>query len=309
MPGMEKINKKIFKTIFFVAVFASALSLFFVINNQKPAGKIESSEADFDNNLKIIFFDVGQGDSALIITPKQKTIFIDGGPDNTVLYKLGEYLPYWQRKIDLMVLSHPHADHLVGFNEVLRRYDVKKILMTGVLHATYEYEEWLNQLKDRQIPIEIAVGPSGIDFEPDTRLQILYPTESLAETKMENLNNSSIVLKVTYGQNSLLFTGDLESDVQSTILDQDLSALILKFPHHGSTNGYSEKFINAVNPKYAVISAGENNFGHPSKRTINALERAGVKILITKDLGDIIFNCNQTKCVYETTGANANAGN
>lgn len=283
--------KKIF-IIFFIIFFCTGCAV--------ENGRVQGSEIEITNpELKVIFFDVGQGDSALIITPSQKTILIDGGPDNTVIYKLGQYLPFWRRDLDLVVLSHPHADHLVGLNEVLKRFEVKKILMTDVLHTTYEYEEWLKQIQNQQIPFEIAISANDILLEPDVLLQILYPTENLSGRKMENLNNDSIVLKIIYGQSSILFTGDLEVDAQSKIIDKDPSALILKFPHHGSSDGYSEKFVEAVAPKYAVISVGENNFGQPSPRTINALKRQGVTVLMTISHGDIDFSCDLLTCILQ----------
>jgi len=241
-----------------------------------------------EEGVRVIFFDVGQGDSALIQTPDKKNILIDGGPDWTVVYKLGEYLPYFERNIDLVIVSHPHADHLSGFLEVAKRYNIKKIIITGVAYETpetIEFEKVIAQTPE----VSYVFGEKEIYFG-DFRLLFLYPQEALMEKQIDNVNNASIVVKAEYENARVLFTGDLEIDGQEILLESNgVEAEIYKVPHHGSSDGLFAEFLNAVRPQIAVVSAGENSYGHPSLRTLRALERSGAKVLETGREGDIII--------------------
>ncbi len=169
-------------------------------------------------DLEVDFLDVGQGDSILIKTPFGQNILIDGGADNTVITRLGENLPFWDRTIDLMVLSHPHDDHVNGLNDVIKRYDVKKIVYTGVIHSSPGFLNWLELIRDYNIPLIIIDRPQVINFGEDCYLDILYPRDSLLGKEVNNLNNSSIVAKLVYGESSFLFTGDAEAEVEKELL-------------------------------------------------------------------------------------------
>jgi competence protein ComEC len=239
--------------------------------------------------LKFYVFDIGQGDAIFIRTPDRFNILIDGGPDNTVVYKLGQYLPFYDREIDLMISTHPHADHIVGLIEVLERYKVKKILATGVLYSSPDYLAWLAKISKKNIPIEIADQPGIIFLGSEVKLDILFPDQSFLNKKVKNLNNTSIVAKLTYGPNSVLLTGDFE-DEESLIAKIDLDAKILKVGHHGSDTANDLEFLKAVKPDLAIISCGENNrFGHPHQETLENLERLGIEILRTDLEGDFIY--------------------
>ncbi len=252
------------------------------------------------SNLEVNFFNVGQGDAILIKTPKQQKILIDGGPDNKIIYKLGRNLPFFEREIDLVILTHPHADHLTGLVEVLKRYKVKKILTTGVIHTTPEYLEWLREISKQNMPIEIAQAGQVINFDENLKLEILYPLENLAERRVENLNNTSIVSKLIFGRTSFLFVGDAESEVEEKLISEgvDLKVDVLKVAHHGSKDATSYKFLDKVQPKITVIMVGaKNKFGHPSQTVVNRLEKMGVKILRTDKNGDIKILSNGEKLI------------
>jgi competence protein ComEC len=235
---------------------------------------------------------VGQGDSILIKTPDEQNILIDGGPSSKVLSQLGKNLAFFDKNIDLLVLTHPHSDHVAGLIEVLRRYQVKKVLMTGVLHTSPDYLTFLKELENQKTEIQIAKGAQDIALGQDLTLKILYPFKDVSQQKFDELNNSSIVLKLIYKDNSFLFTGDAEEIAESDLIaaKTDLSAQILKVGHHGSKYSSSEKFLEAVNPQYAVISVGKNNdFGHPHLRTLDNLAQRNIKILRTDQSGTIKF--------------------
>ncbi|MFZ5364084.1 MAG: ComEC/Rec2 family competence protein [Patescibacteria group bacterium] len=252
--------------------------------------------------LEVNFFDVGQGDAILIKTPDHQRILIDGGPSNAVLNKLGENLPFFEKEIDLVILTHPHADHLDGLIEVLKRYKVKKILTTGVVHTTPDYLVWLEEIKNQNIPVEIAIAGKMFDFGGGVEMEIFYPPEDLTGKSAEDLNDTSIVGKLIFGQTSFLFTGDAEKEAEEKMIASgfDLKSDVLKIGHHGSRNATSENFLETVNPKFAVISVGENNsFGHPNPTIINRLERVGVEIFRTDEEGDIKITSDGEKIGFK----------
>jgi len=240
--------------------------------------------------LEVDFLDVGQGDAILIKTPDHQRILIDGGPTSTVVEKLGEHLPFYDKKIDLVILTHPHADHLDGLVEVLKRYEVEKILSTGVTHTTPDYLAWLEEIKKQNVPMEIVVAGQTIDFGSGVKMEFFYPKEDLTGKSMENLNNTSVVSKLIFGQTSFLFTGDAETEVEDELIGGgvNLKADVLKVAHHGSRNATSQNFLEKVQPKFAVISVGaDNQFGHPNAMTVKRLENIGAEILRTDKDGDI----------------------
>ncbi|MBA3047674.1 MBL fold metallo-hydrolase [Patescibacteria group bacterium] len=232
-------------------------------------------------DLEIDFFDVGQGDAIFIKTPMGQNILIDGGPDDKIIDRLSENLAWWDKQIDLMVLTHPHSDHVAGLVDVINRYKVKKILYTGVIHDSPDYLTWLELIRDRGIPLVIIDRPQTVKLGEDCYLDISHPLESMLGKEVPNLNNSSIVVKLIYKETKFLFTGDIESEVEQELLEYkvDLSADVLKTAHHGSDTSGTLEFLTAVNPRIAIIQVGaENDFGHPSLRVVKRLERMGVKI-------------------------------
>jgi len=251
--------------------------------------------------LQVVFLDVGQGDSVLIRTPDNQNILIDGGPDSTVLYKIGKYLPFYNRTIDLMILTHPHSDHVAGLVRVLKRYKVKKILSTGVAHTSADYLKWLELIRGKNIEF-IKVSDSekfkfvtGQTDGDNMILKVLYPFSDISQKKFEDLNTSSVIVKLIYGENSFLFTGDLPAEKEEELISAniDIKADVLKVGHHGSRDSSSVEFLKKVQPGYAVIQSGrDNKFGHPHRRVIRNLKKNGIKILRTDEEGDIVFSSN-----------------
>ena len=245
--------------------------------------------------LEVHFLDVGQGDAIYIRTPDEIDILIDGGPDKTILSQLGSVMPYWDREIDVMILSHPHSDHVSGLVEVLRRYEVKQIYYTGVLHTAPDYLAWLEEIKKQQIPISIVSSRFNINLGEETELQFLWTQESLINKKVIELNNASIVNKLVFGDVSFLLTGDIEEEVERDLIESglDLSSTIMKAPHHGSKSSNTEDFIKAVNPQQVVIQCGEDNsFHHPHGRVLNRYERGEIEIFRNDLDGRVSFVTN-----------------
>lgn len=252
--------------------------------------------------LEVNFLNVGQGDAILIETPQRHQILIDGGPDSTILEKLGNEMPFWDRSIDLVVLTHPERDHISGLIEVLKRYKVNYILWTGVLRDTAEYKEWLRAVeKEVREGADIKIAQAGqriILWKSDLHnlwksdlhnyMEVLFPFEDLEGKEYKNSNNTSIVARLVFDQNSFLFTGDAYKSVERKLIENQfhLGSDVLKVGHHGSKTSNSKEFIEAVSPEVAVISVGKDNrYGHPHQDTLENL--AGIKILRTDLDGDI----------------------
>jgi competence protein ComEC len=243
------------------------------------------------NFLEVIFFDVGQGDSIFIEIPHHGLgggqILIDGGPSSVILEKLGTEMPFWDRTLDLVILTHPEHDHMAGLLEVLKRYEVKNILWTGILRPTAEFQEWQKLIAQEGAEIHIARSTTCALSE-SAYLEILYPFESMEGKEIANTNNTSIVARLVFGANSFLFTGDASQAVEKKLLQKDIDSDVLKVGHHGSKTSSAEEFIRAVSPKIAVISVGkDNSYGQPHSETLAVLEKYGITVLRTDISGDI----------------------
>ncbi len=270
-------NKKILAGLIGLLII-SAFLLFSVYFNEQ------------DSRLKVYFFDIGQGDSIFIRTPSHQNILIDGGPDSSVLSKLGRALPFYDHTIDLMILTHAHSDHVAGLVEVVKRYKVEKVLYTEVASSSADFREWRDLISQKGIAmVKPAAGQVYKFGEAD--LEILYPFEDISQKEFKDLNDTSIVTRLEYQDTSFLFTGDAPETVERQLLRQkpaELKSDVLKVGHHGSKYSSSMEFLKAVCPQYAVIQVGQDNkFGHPHKITLNKLNGLGVQILRNDKEGDV----------------------
>ncbi len=248
----------------------------------------------------VTFFDIGQGDAALVRTKFGQTILIDGGPDRTILQKLGAAMPWGEKSIDLVILSHPHADHVTGLTYVLERYRVRQVLMTGAVHTTPEYLRFLELVKEQNIPTTIARAGQRFTLDGDVAVEVLWPEQSFVGVRVDDLNDTSIVNRVTFGARSVMFTGDTPSANEAALLAQgaDLKADILKVSHQGSRTSSSEEFVRAVSPAVAVISVGaKNRYGHPHADVVQRLQRLVPTVLRTDQVGDITFTLEDNRWV------------
>ncbi|OIO46448.1 MAG: hypothetical protein AUJ28_02510 [Parcubacteria group bacterium CG1_02_37_51] len=246
-----------------------------------------------DQVAKVVFFDVGQGDAILITTPAKKTILIDGGPDNAWLPQLGEQLPFYQRKIDLMILTHAHADHVVGLVEVLKRYRVDLILYPGSIdYDSTPYLEWLKVIEENSLNLQTTKQGDYYDFNDHSFLLTLYPLIEYNGQKVDDVNNTSVINQYCFLEICFLLTGDAtaESEVEMIASGQDMHSEVLKVGHHGSHYSSTEEFLAAVAPQEAIIQVGQDNsFNHPHPRTLKKLIRMNIKIRRTDQDGMIIF--------------------
>ncbi|MDD5702673.1 MAG: DNA internalization-related competence protein ComEC/Rec2, partial [Dehalococcoidales bacterium] len=232
-----------------------------------------------DRDLHVSFFDVGQGDSILIRCGNQ-SILIDGGPGpQAVCLGLSEKMPFWDRNIDLMILTHPHQDHLNGLIEVLRRYRVDRVLSPGLDANTPEYREWLYLIESKNIAHTTASAGQYVELGNGGVLEVLGPPEAVSENAEIDIDDAGLVLRLSLDKVSFLFTADTGHEAEANLIRQraDLSCTVLKVAHHGSTTSTSSAFLSVVQPQIAVISVGrDNSYGHPDIQVLQNLKESTV---------------------------------
>lgn len=236
--------------------------------------------------LEVFFFDVGQGDATLIKNISGHNILIDGGPDNLVLRRLGETLPFWSREIDYLILSHYHDDHLIGLVEVLRRYKVNQIIYLENNFSSPALKIFLNEAQKRKIKILKLISAAKINFSPTCFLALLNP-ESLG---IKSEANNSVVTKISCESKKFLFSGDNGFKVENILLKiaWDVKADIFKASHHGSNTSNSLAFLKAVNPQQIIVSVGAlNRFKHPGEQFLERIKNLSLKIIRTDQSGTI----------------------
>ena len=250
-----------------------------------------------DFKLHVSFLDIGQGDAILITTPNGRRVLIDGGPQSHILQALPQKLSYFDDQIDLVILSHPDSDHMSGLIPVLQRYDVTAVMFTGMGRVGDEYKAFWNLIGDR--PVFIAQDGHDIQLDREVYLDVLYPDESLENVFFEkDINDTSVILRLVYGETSFLFTGDASTDIEEKILASGdlVESHVLKVGHHGSITSTSKSFLQLVDPSFAAIQAGkENSFGHPHYEVVNRLRSQNVQVYGTYEFGTIDFICGPKK--------------
>lgn len=243
-----------------------------------------------EHRLAVSFLDVGQGDAILLRTPAGHNILIDGGPDNNLLAELGEVLPWWERKIDYLVITHYHDDHFLGLIELLKKYKVGNILVTSHQPPDFNYQVWTEALHKHNLqPTVVEVGNKFI-IDNDLVWQVLA-----ADSEQKDYNANSLVLRLSYKEVDFLFMGDLPVAGEDKLRQGGfiLESEILKVGHHGSKYSSSQDFLEAVRPKVCIIQSGhDNKFGHPHKETIVKLAKLGCQIKNTQNNGRITILTN-----------------
>jgi len=253
-----------------------------------------------DDRLHVYIFDVGQGDSILVKSGNFE-ILVDGGPDESVVNWLGRTLPPWDRTIEVVVLTHPHADHVKGLVEVFKRYEVEEVWGTGVVHTSEVYIDFLETIRQKAIHYEV-VSAGYRQTREGINIEVLAPTHSLQGVRLDNANLSSIVLKASFGQFAILLTGDAEEPIQEELVGRgvDLASDILKVPHQGSRDADLPAFLEAVRPALAVISVGQGNtYGHPHAEVLRRYESLAIPILRTDQDGTVEIATNGTDAWIE----------
>ena len=283
-----------YKYIYLILI--AAVLIFQLLTNEDDPGL----KAYDNEDLIVDFIDVGQGDSILVTTSEGKTMLIDAG-DNSEEKRMVDYLnEKGIKKLDVVVGTHPHADHIGGLDAVIRNFEIGEIYMPKVAHATKTFEDVLIAVKEKGHTIKTAKAGVIIGLDPITNIEMLAPVSD----SYENLNNYSAVIRLKYGSMTFLFTGDAEKISEYEMLEEGypLNSVVLNLGHHGSTTSTTDEFLEAVNPSYAVISSGKDNkYGHPHKEIIKKLEDNNIKYYNTQINGTItaITNGQDLKWVTE----------
>ncbi|HFQ92773.1 MAG TPA: DNA internalization-related competence protein ComEC/Rec2 [Anaerolineae bacterium] len=242
-----------------------------------------------DGKLHIAFLNVGQGDATFIQTPSGRQILIDGGLYPSVLNdQLGQQMPFWDKEIDLVIATHPDADHVSGLADLFARYRIPTLITDGEgLGESHIYDAVLQAAEANGAEIRRAVAGEIIEIEDGVRLEILHPGDTL---NAENRNENSVSMRLVYGEFSYLFTGDAEQEAEQAMLanGRPLNALVFKAGHHGSNSSSSAPFLTAVQPQIIIVSAGKDNkFGHPRPEMLQRARDIGATVLRTDELGTI----------------------
>lgn len=241
--------------------------------------------------LRVSFLDIGQGDAILIQTPSGKSMLIDGGPTAKVLTEFANEMSYFDHDIDVVIATHPDADHVTGLIPVLEQYDVHTILLSKAEGHTQAFEDVMKRIDDEHAAVYVAEVGDVIDFQDGVTAHILYPPQNYVPKKNDT-NDASVSVVIRYGENTFLLTGDLPSNQESKLITGGLSkhVTVYKAGHHGSKYSSGEQLLSYIRPEYAVISAGKDNrYGHPNPETIGRLEKYAKEIISTIDHGTISF--------------------
>jgi len=245
-----------------------------------------------DGKAHAHILDVGQGDSILLVSPTGKQVLVDGGPDLSTLEYLGNYMPFFDRSIDLIILTHPHEDHLAALPEVLKRYRVGQIILAGTESSNSRYRSMLEEVTKQKVAVILPDPDKDIDLGNGMVLDVLWPDLNSPLAHSENANNSSVAIRVLYGDESIVLTGDIETEVENAILESgaELESNIVKVAHHGSRTSSSSGFIKATSATEAVISVGEvNSFGHPNLDVIDRWKSFGVDVSLTSEVRTVSY--------------------
>ena len=228
--------------------------------------------------MTVSFIDVGQGDSELIQTPSGKVMLIDAGPTATES-KVVKYLQdQGISTIDVVVATHPHEDHIGGMSAVLNGFAVKQFIDSGYPHTTSTYENMLNLIDKKNIPFKTVTNGDTISLDPAVSVQVLNPQATFSD----DINQNAIVLKITYGKNTFLFTGDAGEPIENSYAGNAGHADILKVAHHGSSTSSGSSFLSKITPSISVIEVGAgNSYGHPTQATLSRLQQVGSKVYRT----------------------------
>ena len=276
---MKKKDKKTVTTILLI-ILVLILQAFYK-PSQASIEEVQKIEANYDD-LQIYFMDVGQAD-CILIRNQDKNMLIDAG-NNEDGPKLVEYFKQLGiTKFDYVVGTHPHEDHIGGLDDIINSFQIENVLLPEAYTTTKTFEDLISAIEKNNLEITVPNIGDKINFA-NTNIEVMY-----VGTDEKDLNNTSVVLKLMFGDHSYLFTGDATSETEKKILNKDLKVDVLKVGHHGSEYSSTNEFLNKVKPKYAIISVGNNNnYGHPSSKTLNKLKKYTNNIYQTKDLGTIL---------------------
>lgn len=252
------------------------------------------------NGLTVAFLDVGQGDAIFVEAPNGNQILIDGGPNKAVLRELSKQMPFYDRTIDAVILTHPHLDHYGGLVEALNNYKINLEMDSGNNNpGSSGFDIYIKKLEEKNVRRILAKRGMRVNLDKVIYLDILFPV-----TNKEGFSphDEMVVVRLVYGNNSFLLTGDMEENLENYLLGfgGSLKSDVLKVGHHGSKTSTSESFLGWVNPSLAVISVGKSNkYGHPHKEVTDRLARFEIPTLRTDENGTIVLKSDGEKILVK----------
>lgn len=255
------------------------------------------------HDMRVHFIDVGQGDSILIESPNGKTMLVDGGVKGAGPQVVSYLREIGVSKLDIVVATHPDADHIGGLIPVLNSMTIEQFYDSGKVHTSQTFEEMLTLIDEKNIPYDVPTPGDNIKFDEDVTVKVLNANEQASDN-----NDASIVLKIVYGNVSFLLTGDAGIALEKEMMQYDVSATVLKAGHHGSNTSSSEDFIRAVKPEVTILSYGKDNkYGHPHAEVVDRLKEIGSKIYATADIGTITLTTDGVN--YAVNGKETSVAN
>ncbi len=261
----------------------AVLLCIFVLAGCTSALETEKIPVAAGHEMRMHFFDVGQGDSILIESPNGKTMLVDGGVKGAGQQVVSYIHELGIEKLDVVVATHPDADHIGGLIPVLNSIPIEQFYDSGKVHTSQTFEEMLSLIDSNNIPYNVPKTGDSIALDNELDVKVLNANENASDN-----NDASIVLKVTYGNISFLLTGDAGVALEKEMLQQNVKATVLKAGHHGSNTSSSQSFIQAVQPEVTILSYGKDNkYGHPHAEVVERLQAIGSKIYATAETGTV----------------------
>ncbi|MBI2613468.1 MAG: MBL fold metallo-hydrolase [Candidatus Levybacteria bacterium] len=243
-----------------------------------------------DKKLHVVICNVGQGDAIFIRTPQGSDILIDGGPDDSVLNCLGKHMPFWDRTLEIIILTHPDADHVTGLIDVIERYKLIFFYTSKITTKTAVYNQFLKTLEKYKIKQNYLWQGDRFILKDGLSFQALWPAHEWEEETViagGATNSFSVIGLLTYKKFKALFTGDSDAEQMEEVEDFTGKINFLKVPHHGSRFGLTAEILDVLNPRLAVISVGKNSYGHPTQFILDLLKSKNIKTLRTDQVSDI----------------------
>lgn len=245
--------------------------------------------------LTFAMLDVGQGDALFVESLTGTQVLIDAGPARKILGSLSQVMSPFDRSIDAIIITNPDADHISGFSDILKKYKVGMVLEPGTVNDSTVFKNLKDKITNQNIPIILAKRGTKLDLGGGAYIDILFPDRDVSTF---NPNDGSVVARLSYGETSIMLTGDSTIKTEKIILEdfskEVLNSTVLKIGHHGSRTSSSDAFVKSVTPAYALISNGKDNkYGHPHQEVLDLLNEVGAKILRTDLLGTIVMKCDR----------------
>ena len=291
-------KEKTKKTFYIFFLIIASVSL--VYYSFFKTSTIEVSSSPFlswePGKLLVAFLDVGQADATVIVTPEKKIILIDTGQggsysQNNSGLRINDYLSLFnKKKIDKIILTHPHSDHIGGFKTISEKFEIGKVYDSGFKSSSTQYANILKIIRDKNIDYSVVSRGDIIQLDNSLNAEVIFTQNEIPDNI--NANNASVVLRMKFGGVSFLLTGDIEEEVEKILLagPEKLKTDILKVPHHGGKTSSTQEFLSAVMPKFAVVMCGRNNkHNHPHQKVLDRYKMMKIKLLRTDINGNVEF--------------------